>query len=439
MLRSFLTSVALLAVAVCAQDTTASTTSTDSTVSDAQSIASTATSTSLASASSSTSTGASDTTVSDSQYWHERYHGILSMAIYGDYATLCPQQTFTQAGLLKSFPDSTAEPWTVVEEWGPTASGLEGITVVIPEMDKVVMVFKGIYGWEQFNMTATPIGDTLNLGCANCTAHAGAVTSYLEAKEATNDWAIMKQYVESTGAQWSITGHAFGGMVAQVAALDLGWRGLCHWSHSHGAPRVFNPASANLYNSLFGGEAGQRTVANEDSVPTIIPESDDYTFTLEGFHIFGTNATYGMSYTVCQDDPTDPECAGGNVATDSLFYYTPIGQCGSPNVKNWTQEAAVQRTLSSEFYATATSTYVAPSTSTSTTSTSSSASSSASSAGETTTAASSVEGGASAAAADASSAEASSTPASGATSIYKAGLNAMVALGVVSVGLMVLA
>lgn len=71
------------------------------------------------------------------------------MAIYGDYATLCPQQTFTQAGLLKSFPDSTAEPWTVVETWGPTASGLEGITVVIPEMDKVVMVFKGIYGWEQ--------------------------------------------------------------------------------------------------------------------------------------------------------------------------------------------------------------------------------------------------------------------------------------------------
>jgi hypothetical protein len=127
---------------------------------------------------------------------------------------------------------------------------------------------------------------------------------------------------------------------------DLGWRGLCHWSHSHGAPRVFNPASANLYNSLFAGEAGQRTVANEDSVPTIIPESDDYTFTLEGFHIYGTNSTYGMSvsserrsrhesaelicrtflqqYAICKSDPTDPECLGGDVATDSLFYYTPV-------------------------------------------------------------------------------------------------------------------
>lgn len=47
-------------------------------------------------------------------------------------------------------------------------------------------------------MTAMPIGATLNLGCDNCTAHTGAVEAYLEAKEATNDWAIVKQYVEST-------------------------------------------------------------------------------------------------------------------------------------------------------------------------------------------------------------------------------------------------
>lgn len=44
-----------------------------------------------------------------------------------------------------------------------------------------------------------------------------------------------------------------------------------------------------------GSEAGQRTVANEDLVPTIIPESDDYTFTLQGFHVYGTNATYGQN------------------------------------------------------------------------------------------------------------------------------------------------
>lgn len=58
---------------------------------------------------------------------------------YGDYNTLCPL-VFTQAALLQSFPDSTLEPWTMIEEWGPTESGLSGFAVQIPEMDKVVMV-----------------------------------------------------------------------------------------------------------------------------------------------------------------------------------------------------------------------------------------------------------------------------------------------------------
>lgn len=59
--------------------------------------------------------------------------------------------------------------------------------------------------------------------------------------------------LSSQGHQWSITGHGFGGMVAQVASLDLGWRGLCRWTHNHGAARVFNTAAAEVYNSLFQG------------------------------------------------------------------------------------------------------------------------------------------------------------------------------------------
>ena len=138
------------------------------------------------------------------------------------------------------------------------------------------------------------VKDLFYLDCDNCTAHAGAVDAYIEARTATNNWATVAAAVNATGHQWSITGHGFGGMVAQVAALDLGWAGKSHWIHSHGSPRVMNAASANLYNSLYQGEASQRTVANNDSVPTIIPESDDYTFTLEGFHVYGTNATYGQ-------------------------------------------------------------------------------------------------------------------------------------------------
>jgi len=266
------------------------------------------------------------------QYWHERYHGLLSMAAYGDYATLCPQQTFTQAALRKSYPDSTEEPWTLLEEWGPTPSGYEGFSVTIPEMDKVVMVFKGLYEDQALlNSTSIPIGNAFSLGCDNCTAHAGAYAAYLEAKDATNDWQVVKQAVNDTGHQWSITGHSFGGMIAQVAALDLGWRNLSHWVHTHGSPPVFNSASATVFNALYEGEASQRTVANNDSVPSIIPLGEDYTFVLSGFHIYGngtSNSTFGMSYENCWNSPSDPNCLGGGNYTDHFFYYTPIGNCG---------------------------------------------------------------------------------------------------------------
>lgn len=44
-------------------------------------------------------------------------------------------------------------------------------------------------------------------------------------------------------------------MLSQIMSLDLGWRGIVRWSHSHGSPRVFNKPAADLYNSLFGGFA----------------------------------------------------------------------------------------------------------------------------------------------------------------------------------------
>lgn len=115
------------------------------------------------------------------------------------------------------------------------------------------MVFRGIFGWQQqWDDTSVYIGDTLGLKCGDCKAHAGAVQAYLEAKAATNNWAKMRAAIKRTGHQWSLTGHAFGGMVAQVASLDLGHQGVAHWTHNHGSARVFNYASANMYNNLCG-------------------------------------------------------------------------------------------------------------------------------------------------------------------------------------------
>lgn len=54
-------------------------------------------------------------------------------------------------------------------------------------------------------LTRTPptVGELFYLGdnCLNCTAHAAATQAYIEAKEITNDWELVKYYVNTTGAQ----------------------------------------------------------------------------------------------------------------------------------------------------------------------------------------------------------------------------------------------
>ena len=142
---------------------------------------------------------------------------------------------------------------------------------------EVVLVFQGLEGWgQQFNHTLIPINDIFNLGCPDCMAHAGAVQAYLEAKEATSSFIAASQTVAITGHQYSVTGHAFGGMVAQVAALDLGWQGQIKWLHSHGSERVFNQASADMISKLFGGWVPRRPYARRsaraDSIPPMISQ-----------------------------------------------------------------------------------------------------------------------------------------------------------------------
>jgi hypothetical protein len=124
------------------------------------------------------------------------------------YNTLCPQ-VFTRESMLANFPGSTFVPWEVIETFGPTPSGAEGYVVMIREMDKVVIVFKGDYVLErQLNETVSS-WDALGLGtgtCEGCTVNAFALQGYLEARAETNNWAIARQRAEETGLETSITG-----------------------------------------------------------------------------------------------------------------------------------------------------------------------------------------------------------------------------------------
>ncbi|KAI5480233.1 protein of lipase, class 3 family [Pseudohyphozyma bogoriensis] len=295
-------------------------------------------------------------TGADSFYWHNRYHGLLAMAAYADDPAVACENTFTSTSLQTNYPDSTEAPFTVLSTWGPTPKyGLSGYNVKVPEMNKDVV------GWENFNATLVPL---TGVGCDDtCMAHAGAIEAFQEAQNATNDWQAIK---EGQGDKvWSSSGHGFGGMVSQIAAMSLKYRTFAYSSMTFGAPPVFNAAAANAYNELFPAEDSQRSVSHNDSAPASIPigGNSSYTFVNTGVHLFGSNPMYGQDYAVCYD-PSEAECGGGDSEADHWFYYTPAGLCGSStvddldvdvyNTYNATLETEILSSQNASYYATAT-------------------------------------------------------------------------------------
>lgn len=80
-------------------------------------------------------------------------------------------------------------------------------------------------------------------------AHAGAIEAWEEVKAATNDMQIIKS--SQGDLVWSASGHGFGGMIMQVAALDLKARGLLFSAQSFGSAPVFNTNAARRWDDLF--------------------------------------------------------------------------------------------------------------------------------------------------------------------------------------------
>lgn len=283
-------------------------------------------------------------TGSQSVIWHTRYHGCLAMAAYGNYRETCPRH-FTRETLQRQYPGNRNRPFEVVGEWGPTEKyKSEGFMVRVPEMNKILMVFKGVFGWENFNATLSPL---LGVGCdSRCMAHTGAIEAWEEVKAATNDMQAIKSH--QGDLVWSAAGHGFGGMIMQVAALELKSRGLLFSAQSFGSPPVFNVAAANRWDHLFHSDASQRTVSNRDAVPAKIPyhnkrmpdgtlSNSSYAFVNTGIHVWGNNSIretamgtanmYGQNYNICLEGREDPRCGGGNNEADHYFYFTDIGTC----------------------------------------------------------------------------------------------------------------
>ena len=171
------------------------------------------------------------------------------MSVYGDYESLCPRQ-FTYESLQHQYPGNQNQPFEVVGRFGPTPIyGAFGFEVLVPEMNKILMVFGGVFGWQNFNATLSPF---LGVGCdSTCMAHTGALEAWEEVKAETNDMEVIKR--RQGDLVWSAAGHGFGGMVMQVAALDLKSRGFLFSAHSFGSAPVFNQAAARRWDDLFEG------------------------------------------------------------------------------------------------------------------------------------------------------------------------------------------
>jgi len=259
-------------------------------------------------------------------FWHNRYFAILSMGSYGNYDTLCPTQTFTQAEQLKNFPNSTLVPWELIEEWGPTASGNQGFSAVIPEMNKVVVVFRGnpqveanlaldVVPWSYIGINGT---------CQDCTMNAQAAEAYMEAKNATNNFEATRDRYAGAGLVYAITGLGFGGMLAQIHAVDYNRAQIAYYAHNQGSPRVFNPAGVQWFNENFNGEAGERAVWNNDDMPELIPASENYAHAGTTFKYWGFNETSQQpNWNICWPD-VDPDALGCVAAPNTRDGITPL-------------------------------------------------------------------------------------------------------------------
>lgn len=246
---------------------------------------------------------------------HARFHAYLSMAAYGDYESLCPA-TFTKG-------------FTVLEKF-ETPIGQAGFVAHIPEMEKVVIVFKSEDNINLVDWTPVSISDLIS-DCQDCKAARGIKSLYISAREQTNDWAIAKAKVAELGLKFSVTGHGVGGAVAALAALHLGSENYVHFSHNHGMPRALNYPAVVKYDNIFQVLAGQSLIAENDYMVQAIPLGEFYHVATR-IKIFGPMQKYLIN---CYGNNENSTCNGdgSNYAIHDL-YFTPKGQCGMAD-KGW--------------------------------------------------------------------------------------------------------
>lgn len=214
-------------------------------------------------------------------------------------------------------------------------------------MNKVLMVYRGnTYMEGMLSTDVVPwsaITSDLGKACPSCTVNKYAAQGYVEARQATNNFALTRQAYAGQGLVFSITGHGLGGMHALIASVDYNNQDIAWYSHNYGTPRTFNAAGVAWYNQRFNGEAGERGIFANDQTVNLIPSGPNYAHAGTSFYYWGTNVTNGQpNWYICWDDQdgSDRNCQPGNrvsntlnttPAQDHMFYWSNVGSCGGDN------------------------------------------------------------------------------------------------------------
>lgn len=252
--------------------------------------------------------------VDPTQQDHARLHAYLSMSAYGDFRKTCPG----------TFPRG----FTVLQEFNVQVPGLpigqSGYIAKVPDMEKIVIVFKGNsmdgLSWEYQSL------ESMIPNCQGCMVADSIYKLYMAVKKATNDFEVAKKAVKDYSLLFSTTGHGVGGSVAALAALDLGARNLVHYSHNQGMPRTFNYAALVRYDNLFQVLAGQSLVSGNDDMVQRIPNGA-YQHIGSKVHIHGDKSQWLVN---CYGNNENSTCLGnGSSLKDHQFYFVAPGSCGS--------------------------------------------------------------------------------------------------------------
>ncbi|KAI8460391.1 hypothetical protein BY996DRAFT_6728854 [Phakopsora pachyrhizi] len=227
------------------------------------------------------------------------------MSIYGDYNKTCPQ-TFTQGyKIIQSFSNF--------------------YVAYIPEMDKIVVVFKGPGDYDNFDWYPVSISDIVS-DCQYCMTARGVKNAYLEMSRISNNFDIAKKWAKFKKVKFSVTGFGIGGCIAALSALDLGAKDEVHYSHNQGMPRCFNYAAVYKYGNLFQSLSGQSLVNKNDYRVHFMSPGPYYHVSTKA-HLTGDVDQW---WTNCFGNNENTTCLGdGSSHEDHYYYFTPIGSCGS--------------------------------------------------------------------------------------------------------------